>query len=66
MNKLKVPDGYTIIANRTVLMLVKTEELEDNPGVHAAIYIKEGEQALLQRYYRQQREQDEEEELYDE
>jgi hypothetical protein len=50
-NILEIPDGYTIIANRVALMLVKTEQVGNNPGVHAACYIQDGEQELLRRFY---------------
>jgi len=50
-DQLKIPDGFTIIENSMVLMLVKSEDVGKNPGVHAVCWIAEGEQRLLQRYY---------------
>ncbi len=49
----KIPDGYTVIANPIVLMLVKPDEVGNNPGVHAVCKIADGEQELLRRFYEQ-------------
>lgn len=51
--KYETPEGYTIIANRIVLMLVKTDAVGDNPAVYAVCTIADGEQELLRRFHEQ-------------
>ena len=57
---LKIPDGYKIIANRVVLMLVRKDG-GDNPGVRAVCRIEDGEQELLRRFYKQCNQEEQEE-----
>ena len=54
----QIPDGYEIIANQVVFMLVKSEQVGHNPGVHAVCRLKDGVRELLKRYYDSQLEQE--------
>ncbi len=45
-----IPIGFDVIANRTVLMLIKADS-GYNPPVYAACGLHEGVQELLRRFY---------------
>lgn len=57
IEKLRMPDGYMMIANNVALMLVRTDEYVENQncGVHAACHIEDGEQELFRRFYSYQK-----------
>jgi len=51
----RIPDGYNIITNSVMLMLVKSDQIGKNPGVHAVCPIADGVRELLRRFYEQQK-----------
>lgn len=45
------PAGYRLIVQNTFLLLVKSNEVGNNPVIYAACYCKDGLDELLRRFY---------------